>query len=162
MRFRPKRHQYVALVLLALERHSLPESLSWYTSLINPGEEPNEHTPMTIEEAVARRAPLAHGASLFQRGILMAVKVVRRRELTFWEKLYIPQIELRAGPNAAPAEVATSLAPAIVPAVAGTHGSSDPRWLASIPTTRRSCARSRHWWHALRPTFVMQFRSFYS
>lgn len=47
---------------------------------------------MTIEEAVARRAPLAHGASLFQRGILMAVKVVRRRELTFWERLYIPQI----------------------------------------------------------------------
>ena len=36
--------------------------------------------------------------------------------------------------NAAPVEVATSLAPAIVPAVAGTHGSSDPRWLASIPT----------------------------
>src|SRR5260370_338366 len=30
------------------------------------------------------------------------------------------------GPNAAPAEVATSLAPAIVPAGAGTHGSSDP------------------------------------
>ena len=35
------------------------------------------------------------------------------------------------GPNAAPAEVATSLAPALVPAVAGTHGSSDP--VGSLP-----------------------------
>jgi Sec-independent protein translocase protein TatA len=29
----------------------------------------------------------------------------------------------------------------------GRRSSSDPRWLASIPTTRRSCARSRHWSH---------------
>src|SRR3972149_1847201 len=34
----------------------------------------------------------SRGAALFREGVLMAVKVVRRRELTFWEKLYVPQI----------------------------------------------------------------------
>src|SRR5215472_19097737 len=30
--------------------------------------------------------------SFSESGLKMAVKVVRRRELTFWEKLYVPQI----------------------------------------------------------------------
>jgi hypothetical protein len=41
------------------------------------------------------------------------------------------------------------------------HSWSDHRWLASIPTTCRSCEISALV-HDLRPTFVMQFRSFYS
>jgi hypothetical protein len=51
----------------------------------------------------------------------------------------------RAGPKRCTGGSRNSLAHAIVPAVVGTDGSSDPHWLASIATTRRSCARSRQW-----------------
>ena len=45
-----------------------------------------------VSDRGGQRAGDGAGAGLFRREILMGVKVLRRRELTFWEKLYVPQI----------------------------------------------------------------------